>query len=79
MSEQRQHALKRTLSLPIFTLYGLGNILGAGIYVLVGKVAGEAGYFAPMAFFVAAVVALIGIGFEMTETASDFIRYFGHH
>lgn len=38
-------------------MFGLGNILGAGIYVLVGKVAGEAGYFAPLSFLVAAVVA----------------------
>ena len=35
--------LNRTLGLPLVTLYGLGNILGAGIYVLVGKVAGFAG------------------------------------
>ena len=31
-----QVTLKRSLSLPLITFYGLGNILGAGIYVLVG-------------------------------------------
>lgn len=25
------------------TLYGLGNILGVGVYVLIGKVSGQAG------------------------------------
>lgn len=49
--------LKRNLSLMLVTFYGLGNILGAGIYVLVGKVAGEAGYFAPLSFFLASIIA----------------------
>lgn len=50
-------ALARKLGLALLTFYGLGNILGAGIYVLVGKVAGSAGYFTPLAFLVAAAVA----------------------
>ena len=49
--------LKRTLSLPLLTLYGLGNILGAGIYVLVGKVAGLAGMGTALAFLIAMFVA----------------------
>ena len=49
--------LKRSLSLPFLTFYGLGTILGAGIYVLVGEVAGRAGMFAPISFFLAAVIA----------------------
>lgn len=49
--------LKRSLSLPLVTLYGLGNILGAGIYVLVGKVAGEAGYGTTLSFLLAMFVA----------------------
>ena len=49
--------LARKIGLPLVTLYGLGTILGAGIYVLVGKVAGEAGLFTPLAFLVAAVTA----------------------
>ena len=53
------NALKRSLNLPLITFYGLGNILGAGIYVLVGKVAGEAGYFAPLSFFIASIIAAI--------------------
>ena len=49
--------LRRRLGLGLLTFYGLGNILGAGIYVLVGKVAGEAGYYAPLSFLLAALVA----------------------
>lgn len=49
--------LRRSLGLPLITLYGLGNILGAGIYVLIGKVAGEAGYFSPFSFLIASIIA----------------------
>ncbi len=42
--------LKRSVTLSWLTFYGLGNILGAGIYVLVGKIAGVAGMHAPLAF-----------------------------
>lgn len=52
-------ALKRSLGLGLVVFYGLGNILGAGIYVLVGKVAGEAGMYAPLAFVVACGVAAL--------------------
>jgi APA family basic amino acid/polyamine antiporter len=34
-----QPVLKRSVGLVLFVLYGVGNIIGAGIYVLVGKVA----------------------------------------
>jgi basic amino acid/polyamine antiporter, APA family len=50
--------LKRSLSLTLLTFYGLGTILGAGIYVLVGKVAIPAGPYVPVAFLVAAVLAV---------------------
>lgn len=50
-------SLRRSLSLPVITLYGLGTILGAGIYVLIGEVASVAQTFAPFAFVFAAVIA----------------------
>lgn len=53
----RKHKLKRNLGLLIVTVYGLGNIVGAGIYALIGKVAGEAGSATPLAFILASVVA----------------------
>ena len=51
--------LNRTLGLTSLTLYGLGIIIGAGIYVLVGAVAGRAGLSAPLAFLVAGTLAAL--------------------
>jgi len=42
--------LRRRLSLPLLVLYGVGTTIGAGIYVLIGKIAGTAGAGAPFAF-----------------------------
>ena len=64
-------ALRRSLNLPLVILYGLGNILGAGIYVLIGKVAGAAGYLAPFSFLVASVIAGI-TAFSFCELSSRF-------
>ena len=63
--------LKRSLGLWLLVFYGLGNILGAGIYVLVGKVAGEAGYYSPVSFTLAAFVA----GFTAFTYAELSARY----
>ncbi len=63
--------LKRSLSLPVVALYGLGNILGAGIYVLVGKVAGQAGYGITLSFLVAMFVAGL-TAFSYMELAGRF-------
>ncbi|WP_417250604.1 APC family permease [Celeribacter sp.] len=48
--------LRRALNTPLLTLYGLGVTVGAGIYVLVGTTAAEAGAHAPVAFVIAAIV-----------------------
>ncbi len=64
-------SLKRSLSLPLVAFYGLGNILGAGIYVLVGKVAGAAGMLAPLSFVVAAVIATFS-AFSYAELTSRY-------
>ena len=53
----RKHKLARRLGLVLVTIYGLGNIVGAGIYALIGKVAGEAGTATPLAFLIAMLVA----------------------
>lgn len=63
--------LKRTLSLPLVTLYGLGTIIGAGIYVLIGEVVGIAGYLTPAAFFTAALIATFS-AFSYAELSSRF-------
>jgi APA family basic amino acid/polyamine antiporter len=56
MTEQR---LARKIGLPLLVLYGLGTILGAGIYVLIGEVALSAGALAPLSFLVAAIIAWV--------------------
>lgn len=68
---ENNNTLKRSLSLPLITFYGLGNILGAGIYVLIGKVAGEAGYLSPLSFMVASVIAAIS-AFTYSELSSRY-------
>ncbi len=50
--------LSRELGVALLLFYGLGNILGAGIYVLVGKVAGVAGYSSVLSFVVACIIAI---------------------
>jgi len=57
-------SLRRSLSLPLLVLYGLGVTIGAGIYVLIGQTAGIAGIHAPISFVMAAAV--------MTFTALSF-------
>ena len=49
-------ALKRRLGLPLLVLYGVGITIGAGIYVLIGAVAGHAGIYTPWSFVLAALV-----------------------
>jgi APA family basic amino acid/polyamine antiporter len=51
--------LHRTLGLALVTFYGLGTIIGAGIYVLVGEVARSAGTLLPAAFLLAGIIALL--------------------
>ncbi len=48
--------LHRRLTLTLLTLYGVGVTVGAGIYVLIGAMAGHAGMKTPLAFIVAGVV-----------------------
>jgi basic amino acid/polyamine antiporter, APA family len=52
-------ALERRLSFALLTLYGLGTILGAGIFVLLGAVVAIAGPWTPLAFLLAAAIAAV--------------------
>lgn len=58
LETDRTH-LRRTLSFTQIVLYGLGTTIGAGIYALLGEIAGVAGMFSPWAFLVAALLALL--------------------
>lgn len=53
--------LRRRLGLPLLVLYGTGVTVGAGIYVLIGSVAGHAGPHAPVSFVIAAVVMALTV------------------
>ena len=55
-------ALRRTLGLPLLVLYGVGITIGAGIYVLIGAVAGHAGRYAPWSFLLAALAMALTVG-----------------
>ena len=63
--------LKRSISLTLLSLYGLGNILGAGIYVLIGKVVATAGVFTPWSFLIASLLAGI-TAFSYAELSSRY-------
>ena len=56
--------------------YGLGTILGAGIYSLIGEVAGSAGLFAPLAFVIAALIAAV-TGLSYAELSSRYPKSAG--
>jgi len=68
---EAQPELKRVLNLPMLVLYGLGTTIGAGIYALVGEIAGVAGYGAPVSFLIASIVA----GFTACSFAELAARY----
>jgi amino acid transporter len=51
--------LRRTLGFWLLFFYGVGIIVGAGIYVLVGTVAGKAGMSAPLSFALAGLLAML--------------------
>jgi amino acid transporter len=71
-----QPTLNRSLSLPLLTFYGLGTIVGAGIYVLIGAVAGKAGMYAPISFMLAAIIAGF-TAFSYAELSSRLPRSAG--
>ena len=73
----RTHApLSRRLNLPLLTFYGLGTTIGAGIFVLVGKVAGRAGMWAPVSFLVASLLAAF-TAFSFAELVARYPRSAG--
>ncbi len=69
MAEPQQ--LRRNISMPMLLFYGLGNILGAGIYVLIAEVANIAGMYAPFSF----LIALIIVSFTALSYAELSSRY----
>ncbi len=62
-------SLKRVINLPFLVFYGVGAILGAGVYVLIGKVVGYAGIYAPLSFLISAILATL-TGLSYSELAA---------
>ncbi|MER7133174.1 APC family permease [Streptosporangium saharense] len=58
-SDTAQHSLKRVIGRRVLLLFVVGDILGAGIYALVGKVAGYVGGALWLPFLVAFVLAAL--------------------
>ncbi len=63
--------LRRSLGLGQCIFFGVGSILGAGIYTLIGKVAGWGGNLTWLAFIVASLTALL-TAFSYAELSSMF-------
>ncbi|HPT19319.1 MAG TPA: APC family permease [Methanothrix sp.] len=70
---QRTIQLRRTLGLFEVTISGIGIILGAGIYALIGQAAGLAGNAVWISFLLSAVVAVF-TGLSYAELASMYPR-----
>lgn len=65
--------LARTLGLSSLTFYGVGMIVGAGVYSVIGSAAGEAGEALWLSFAIAAVLAFL-TGLSYAELATLFPR-----
>jgi APA family basic amino acid/polyamine antiporter len=72
-TESASPSLRRTLGLAELVVYGVGLILGAGIYAILGEAAGVAGEAVAVSFLLAAVVAAF-TGLSYAELASRFPR-----
>ena len=73
MSDKSQAGLIRALGLGALIVYGVGDILGAGIYAIVGKIAGHAGPLTWLSFAVAMVIVLF-TALTYSELGSRFPR-----
>jgi amino acid transporter len=71
MQSVTETGLRRSVGVTGLFLYGLGNTIGAGIFVLVGKIAGVAGMQAPLAFLLAALLVAF-TAFSYGELASRY-------
>ncbi len=70
--------LKRSLGLFETTLYGVGVIVGAGVYALIGKAAGLAGNAVWLSFVIGALIAAF-TGLSYAELSSMFPKAGGEY
>lgn len=76
MSNAPPVSLRRSISLPLLVLYGLGTTIGAGIYALMGAVAGAAGMHAWLAFATASLLVAASAA-SFAELAARYPRSAG--
>jgi len=76
---EKKSGLKRRISLFGITMYGVGNVLGAGIYALIGEVVGITGNISWLAFVLASITgAFTGLSYaELSamypKSAAEFV------
>lgn len=70
--------LKRVLGLPLLTFYGVGMILGAGIYTIIGKATAIAGESVWMSVLLAAIAAIL-TALSYAELSTMFPRVGGEY
>ncbi|MBT3585625.1 MAG: amino acid permease [Halobacteriovoraceae bacterium] len=68
--------LKKHITLIPLILYGVGTILGAGIYVIISEVANASGSQFPLSFVIASIVAIFA-GLSYAELSSRFPKSAG--
>jgi len=77
--DKGEPSLRRQVTLFGATIYGIGNILGAGIYALIGEVVGITGNLSWFAFIIAAAIGILtGISYaELSamypKSAAEFV------
>ena len=69
--DKEESDLRRNVNLFQAVMYGVGLILGAGIYVLIGDVAGIAGNALWISFIISAIIAAC-TGLSYAELSSMF-------
>lgn len=70
--------LKRTLGLAPTIFFGVGSILGAGIYTIIGKVAGLSGNMLWLSFTIASITALL-TAFSYAELSAAYPKAGGEY
>lgn len=76
---KKKPKLKRRVSLFALTAYGVGNVLGAGIYALIGQVVGITGNLSWLSFILASITgALTGLSYAelsamFPKSAAEFV------
>jgi len=78
MTQAATSGLKRSLNLPQLAFYGVGTIIGAGIYSIIGAAAGQAGSYLWVSFLLAGGAAFLTV-LSYAELASALPKAGGEY